>query len=365
MTPPDKTLLPLQKKAKERSVKTITIEYDLETLVKKIKKNVIKLNPEYQRNHRWKDETSSRLIESLILNIPIPTIYISQDVDVDAEVEDDVARYSVIDGQQRLTAIYNYINNKFRLEGLNSLDELNGLKYEDLPPFLTRRLEERTITCLRIDSTIDPQVKFDIFERLNSGSVELTAQELRNSNYRGKFNQLLKKLSTNETFTELARLDPESNKVKQMYDRELVLRFFALAHNDGFRDYVGGFKNFLNTKMNSFSQLDHLELATFETNFINTFEMIKKSFGNTPFAKYRCEEKNTLNLMSKFNVAVFDSVVVPFYKMSQSKTQPITNYDKFKTLFTDIEYFKSIEGSTNDMNKVHTRIKKSLEIFEL
>ncbi|HCB8872562.1 TPA: DUF262 domain-containing protein, partial [Escherichia coli] len=96
----------LQQIAKERTVKTQTIEYDLETLVKKIKKNVIKLNPEYQRNHRWNDDTSSRLIESLILNIPIPFIYISQDVDVDDEIDSESSRFSVIDGQQRLTAIY-------------------------------------------------------------------------------------------------------------------------------------------------------------------------------------------------------------------------------------------------------------------
>lgn len=94
----------LQIVAKERTVKTQNIEYDLETLVKKIKKGIIKLNPDYQRNHRWNDSESSRLMESLILNIPIPTVYLSQDVDVDEEVDDDVARYSVIDGQQRLKA---------------------------------------------------------------------------------------------------------------------------------------------------------------------------------------------------------------------------------------------------------------------
>ena len=101
----------LQELAKERTVKTQNIEYDLETLVKKIKKGIIKLNPDYQRNHRWDNQESSKLIESLILNIPIPTIYLSQDVDVDEEVEDGVSRYSVIDGQQRLTAIYGFMKN--------------------------------------------------------------------------------------------------------------------------------------------------------------------------------------------------------------------------------------------------------------
>jgi len=117
-------LLAIQAKAKERTVKTQNIEYDLETIVKKISRGIIKLNPEYQRKHRWTEEYSSKLIESLILNIPVPLIYISQDVDVDDEVDDEIARYSVIDGQQRLTAIYNFLTNESALVGLEVLDIL-------------------------------------------------------------------------------------------------------------------------------------------------------------------------------------------------------------------------------------------------
>ena len=89
----------------------------------------------YQRNHRWDNKTSSKLIESLISNIPIPTIYISQDIEVDEEVDKDISRYSVIDGQQRLTAIYNFMNNSFALEELEVLEPLNSSFYKDLPPF--------------------------------------------------------------------------------------------------------------------------------------------------------------------------------------------------------------------------------------
>jgi uncharacterized protein with ParB-like and HNH nuclease domain len=182
-------------KAKERTVRTQTIEYDLETLVKKLDKRYIILNPDYQRNHRWNNSTSSKLIESLILNIPIPLIYISQDISADDEIEEqDTPRFSVIDGQQRLTAIYNFFKNNFKLENLEVLHELNGYMYKDLPSFLIRRLEERMIRCLRIDSTLDRQIKYDIFERLNSGAVQLGAQELRNATCSGPFNTLIKEL---------------------------------------------------------------------------------------------------------------------------------------------------------------------------
>ena len=225
----------LQEKAKERTVKTQSIEYDIETLIKKLDKNIIKLDPDYQRRHRWDNKTSSKLIESLILNIPIPIVYISQDIDVDDETYDNEFRYSVIDGQQRLTAIKNFLKGKFELEGLETLSELNGCSYKDLPPFLTRRLEERSIKCLRIDSTLDAQVKLDIFERLNSGSVKLEPQELRNAVYSGPFNNLLKELSKDKNFRDLLQINmesPENNKkVKQMEDVEIALRFFSLKNN--------------------------------------------------------------------------------------------------------------------------------------
>ena len=167
------------------------------------------MDPEYQRRHRWSDETASRLIESLILNIPIPVVFLSQDVDVDDEVEDSTSRYTVIDGQQRLTAIYEFMKNKLALSGLDTLSELNGSYHKDLPPFLTRRLEERTIKCLRIDSTVDAQVKFDIFERLNTGSVKLESQELRNATARGPFNDAIKLWAAEPVFRTLIQVNSD------------------------------------------------------------------------------------------------------------------------------------------------------------
>ncbi|WP_324027667.1 DUF262 domain-containing protein [Maribacter sp. BPC-D8] len=354
------SLSDIQKKAKERTVRTQNIEYDLETLVKKIQKNVIKLNPEYQRKHRWSDGFSSRLIESLILNIPIPIVYISQDIDVDEEVEDDIARYSVIDGQQRLTAIYSFFKNKYALEGMEVLTELNGLKYSELPPFLIRRLEERSVKCLRIDSTIDTQVKYDIFERLNSGSVKLEAQELRNATCRGPFKTLIKKLSKNANFTKLCNLEPDSFKVKKMEDEELVLRFFALTYNNGYKEYKGQFKKFLTAKMDEFNGFDEATLEGMEKSFIEVFDKIKDKFGNMPFQKYRSVDGG-LKLMSNFNAAVFDSLVVAvFLNIKSDKGSSVS----FQELFHNEDYFASIEGSVNDAKKITTRIDLVSEILK-
>lgn len=363
-------LLSLQDKAKERTVKTQSIEYDLETLVKKIKRGIIKLDPEYQRRHRWNLGTSSRLIESLILNIPIPIIYLSQDIDVDTDSEE--SRYSVIDGQQRLTAIYQFFSNSFPLEGLKILDDLNECTYKDLPPFLIRRLEERTIKCLRIDSTIDPQVKIDIFERLNSGSVVLEAQELRNAVFGGPFNNLCKDLSKDLSFRSLLQIndkDAEINsRVKKMEDVEIVLRFFSLI-NGNYQNYKKtkekGFVDFLSEVMEKNNKLDLKELDALKYEFKITIETIKQYFGDQAFAKYK-EENDSLKIQSKFNVAVFDALATSCHDMifNYKKNRFENKRDKFINLFKDIEFYESCSGSYLDTSKIKYRIEKTNEILK-
>ena len=352
----------LQIVAKERTVKTQNIEYDLETLVKKIKKGIIKLNPDYQRNHRWNDSESSRLMESLILNIPIPTVYLSQDVDVDEEVDDDVARYSVIDGQQRLTAIYGFMTNAYKLEGLEVLELLNGSYYKDLPPFLIRRLEERTIKCLRIDSTVDPQVKFDIFERLNSGAVQLESQELRNAIYRGKFNDIIKELAKNEDFRKLLGIDlknpEENNKVKKMQDVEYVLRFYSYIDGEG-ENMKKSFKDFLSEQMDKYNKFDSNDLERLKKHVEKVMSFIIIQLGTDAFAKYKVENEK-LKLQSHFNAAVYDAISIAVSdKIMEDDSFTITTQMKqgLKQLFFNDDFIDSINGSTNDKSKILKRIK--------
>lgn len=357
MTELKKKLESIQKKAKERTVKTQAIEYDLETMVKKIDRHVIKLNPDYQRNHRWDNEFSSKLIESLLLNIPIPLIYLSQDVDVDEEIDDEkISRYSVIDGQQRLTAIYNFFKNSYPLIKLEVLDDLNGSFYKDLPSFLIRRLEERTISCLRIDSTMDAQVKYDIFERLNSGSVKLEAQELRNATCRGPFKKLIKKLAKDDNFMSLAQLKSGSAKVKKMEDEELVLRFFALVYDKGYKDYKGVMSSFLTKKMQELNSASPSQIKEMESIFKRVFLIIKNNLGEKPFAKYRKNEDGSLKRMSGFNVAVYDSIIIPVSDLSEGS---FIDCKLLNNLFNDDEYFSAIEGSVTDVAKFKQRISKT------
>ena len=365
-------LTSLQEKAKERTVKTQSIEYDLETLVKKIEKGIVKLDPDYQRRHRWDNKTSSRLVESLILNIPIPTIYLSQDFDVDSETEE--SRYSVIDGQQRLTAVYNFFKNKFQLEGLESLEELNNCYYKDLPPFLIRRLEERTIKCLRIDSTIDAQVKIDIFERLNSGSVKLEPQELRNAVYSGAFNDLCKELAKNVDFRELLQIDTDedkadnNNRVKKMQDVELVLRFFTLIDGNYLKykkTKEVGFIDFLSETMENKKDITEAEALILKSQFEKTMKIILRDFGNTAFAKYKADN-GTLSLQSKFNVVIFDALAISCHDLIFGfKLEKFgTKKTSFLDLFNLPEFYESVSGSYLDTTKLKYRIEKAKEVLK-
>ncbi|MEA3424292.1 MAG: DUF262 domain-containing protein [Bacillota bacterium] len=285
----------IQVAAKERTVRTQTVEYGLETLVKRIDENVIKLDPDYQRHHRWDDATSSRLIESMILNIPIPYIYISKDVDVDEEIE-DIARYTVIDGQQRLTAIYNFLKGKYALEGLRVLPKLESVKYEKLPSFLKRRLDERTVKCLIIDSTLDRKVKYEIFERLNTGSLELSNQEVRNAIYRGPFNDMMKEVAKDDIVKKLFYLKAKkgeeyATKQKAMDDIELVLRFFAFSVSEGCKTYQGDLKEFLNGKMENFNKCAEDDILKMKTSFFSTMRVIDENLGENWFSKYKKMEE--------------------------------------------------------------------------
>lgn len=315
------TLESLQQKARERTVKTQNVEYDLDTLVKRIDRKLIKLDPDYQRRHRWSAETSSRLIESLILNIPIPVIFLSQDLDVDDEVEGMGSRYTVIDGQQRLTAIYDFMKGDLTLDGLETLSELNGSKVRDLPPFLTRRLEERTVKCLRIDSTVDAQVKYDIFERLNTGAVKLESQELRNATARGPFNDSLKVMAQNEAFRQLIQVDLKdplaSVKVQKMEDVELVLRFFALGDR-GYVELKKGFRDFLTDRLVEFNKLSKEQIIIKEKLFYSYMNFIREHAGVGAFSKWRVEG-DVEKRMSSFNAAVYDAVAVGLSEVFSTK----------------------------------------------
>src|SRR5208337_1398120 len=166
--------------------------YPLNTIASMVESEDYKLNPEFQRRHRWDTDKRSRLIESFIMNVPIPPIFL---------YEDRYSHYEVMDGLQRLTAIYEFYKDRLVLEGLEEWPELNGRSYSSLPEQLRRGVDRRYLSSVILlqetakDPTEAQRLKQMVFERINSGGVKLEPQESRNAIYDGPLNRLCIKLA--------------------------------------------------------------------------------------------------------------------------------------------------------------------------
>ncbi|MEK0178932.1 MAG: DUF262 domain-containing protein [Oscillatoriales cyanobacterium] len=250
----------------ESGEKRILTEINREKLpnfVEALSKNpkYMNLRPFYQRRARWDIKMQSRLIESFLINIPVPPIIL---------YEIDYYSYEVMDGQQRITAIQDFYTNKFALTGLELWPELNKLKYEQLPGKIKAGLNRRSISSIVIlrESTSDPEeglfLKQKTFERLNTGGVDLSQQEVRNCLYYGKFDSLLIELARHPIFAKAWGIPIEDNSpelstnnlYKKMEDAELVLRFFALRNVEYFRNGMEGFLDLYMMKSLGFSERD-------------------------------------------------------------------------------------------------------------
>ena len=205
-----------------KSRKLYTQPYDLsiKTLIDQIKEGILHLRPlsgrpSFQRRYVWSDRLSSRLIESILLNVPIPPCYFAQDADFELEV---------IDGQQRIYSLFRFIDNQFKLSTLESFTELNGMRFFELDQKIQNRISSFTLRCIVITNDSDEELRFDVFERLNSNTVPLNAQELRNCVYRG---DLLSVVSDLVEYPPWLRILRRSSPDKRMRDEELILRFFA------------------------------------------------------------------------------------------------------------------------------------------
>ena len=223
-----------------RDRKLVTQPYDMtiDSLYGQIKDDTIHVRPlsqkpKFQRKYVWSNNFASQLIESLILNVPIPPIYMA---------ENDDFQYDVIDGQQRVFSIFRYLDNQFKLTGLDVLKELNGMRFFELDRKLQSKIRNKTLRCVVITADSHPEIKFEVFERLNTNTSPLNAQELRNCTSRGPLNDLLGELAEYGPWLKiLGRKEPD----KRLRDEELILRFFAFTEM-GVETYRTPQKHWLN-----------------------------------------------------------------------------------------------------------------------
>ena len=353
-TPLEEEIESIDVPSEKRKIYTELADPEIESLHGKFKRGKLIVQPDFQRQFVWDTAKASRLIESALLGIPIPLIYISQ--------EPDNKEY-VIDGQQRLTSFFSYIDRKFpdgtdfKLTGLKVFRELNGKKYHELSDSLQdgiRYFNVRTITFKRES---DPNLKFEIFERLNTGSVSLNDQELRNCIYRGEFNTLLKELSEDSDFTSLLGLKKPD---KRMKDIELALRFAAFYHAT-YLNYKPPMKNFLNTEAEKHHNLSKDNAHELKAALKNACQVIRSMFGKNAFKRfYKGSDKDPLGYWEpkKFNASLYDILMYTFAR--EDKNIIYQNLDSVREAFLHLmtenqEFIDSIELSTSSLQAVTKR----------
>lgn len=254
------------------------------------------LRPFYQRRPRWDVEKQSLLVESFIMNIPVPPVFL---------YEREFNAYEVMDGQQRITAIRDFYENRFALKGLEMWPELNGRKYHNLPDKLKAGIDRRSITSIVLlkESTADEEEAWElretVFERLNTGGVELEHQEIRNALYQCRFNNLLFDLGRLDQFRKVwgipRYVDNEvdlnadvlkNSMFRKMEDLEVILRFFALRHAGHYRKGMQGFLDIYMMKAVKFKDADIDQLGTL---FIKTLDTAIEIYGDEVFHPFDAE----------------------------------------------------------------------------
>jgi len=337
---------PLEVKPERRRVKTDKRDLPVETLFNWVTRNKVNPQPEFQRFFVWNNVKASRLIESLLLDIPIPVVYVAEEAD---------KTYSVVDGQQRITSICSYISGKFpdgrdfTLSNLLVLTELKGKLFRQLSPEQQEAILNATIRLIIIEHDSDPDVKFEVFERLNLGAEKLNDQELRNSVYRGRYNELLRDLTQNPYMLKI--MGARQPHIR-MLDRQLILRFFAMWRNTHLR-YKGPIKQFLNREMDSHRNPSDKELAEMRAVFEKSIEMAYHVFGTNAFRRYRVGrdgERGGSWETRKLNVALWDTLLYTFSFYDKSQIIPIADAvrEEFLDMMTNDETFNEYITSTTD-----------------
>lgn len=337
-----------------RTIHTDPADAEVESLYGRFKRGKLIVQPEFQRDFVWDRKRASRLIESAIMNIPIPIVYISEEPD---------NREYVIDGQQRLTSFFSFLDGRFpdggdfRLTGLGVYTELNGKSCNDLPDALQdaiRYFKLRTVTFKRGS---DEELKFEIFERLNTGAVPLNDQELRNCIYRGPYNDLVRELAREPDFVyllDLARPD------KRRRDEELVLRFLAFF-NSTYLHYKPPMKTFLNREAAGRRAIDEEQSRELRAAFRNACHITRSMFGKNAFKRFyrgSAEQPGGRWEPKKFNTSLFDVVLVNFARTDRNRA--FARMDAIRealiSLMTEnAEFINSIELSTSSVQAVTKR----------
>lgn len=361
----------INEKYKKGEVRIITEQarYPLSTIVNMVNSEDYILNPEFQRRHRWDTTRKSRLIESFIMNVPIPPIFL---------YEREYSVYEVMDGLQRLTAISQFYEDKFELQDLVEWEELNGFKYSQLPEQIKKGIDRRYISSIILlqetakSESEANRLKQLVFERINSGGEKLKAQEIRNALFPGGLNYLTINLSRNKYFCKLwnipepdetelktgqARQEVIDNKYfKDMSDAELVLRFFAYRQIDQWQGNT--MEIFLDEFLKKGNeQFDENVLANLKQLFNDTVKFAYDLFGEKAFWLHRKRENRWFHFERSTKI-LYDPLMQVLANNLDRKEELLAKRENIVASIEDLhkDNFDAFKGRDTNKTKVTIRI---------
>lgn len=309
---------------------------NISNIMDRLENHEFDLTPAFQRHSDlWSEEKQSRLIESLMLKIPLPAFYF------DASKEDN---WIVIDGLQRLTAFRNYLvgivqddgfRKKHSFTGMQYLTDFNGKTFDDLPRQYIRRIKEASIVAYTVIKGTPDEIVFNIFQRINTGGVQLNDQEIRQALYSGRGTDLLKELSERDEFKEATQF---AIKPDRMLDREYVLRFISFTELDYKKEYKGNIDSFLIKGLKKANNFDDNDISRVTERFVRIMSICKFVFGKYAFRKYN---KNFRR--GPINKAIFEIWAICFSELNDEELGKIKRnrekfVNKFGELLSDAEF---------------------------
>lgn len=329
-------------------------DLSLETIAQMVDSGAIDISPHYQRRERWKPQAQAELIESFLLNVPVPPVYLA---------EDDFGTYSVIDGKQRITAIHDFLRNKYVLTKLERFIEVNGLKFNALPKALRNALSIRPyIRVVTLLKQTNPELKYEVFTRLNTGGEPLLPQEIRNALYRGPLNELLYELSEDAFLLKQLKIKTKHESAfTEMTDVEIVLRFFSLQKQ--WVSFNGDMRRTMDDFMQKHQKVSEAELKNLKSDFVKALSRCQKLWGDNSFHRYG-EKK----FRDQFLAAMYDAEMIAVSKLSSAAFNNLLSKKavviaETKKLFNDSKFEEAVRVSTNTPSRVRYRIEKVMEML--
>ena len=328
-------------------INIFTREPTIEQLLRRINEEALDLAPDFQRHANiWKDDAKSRLIESILIRIPLPAFYI------DATNED---KWLVVDGLQRLSALKQFMSDKkLNLCGLEYLINLEGKNYNEIGRRYQRRIEETQVTVYLIEKGTPPEVKYNIFKRINTGGLPMSPQEIRHALNPGKATKFLAKLATSNEFEQVTNLsDPRKMR---MEDREFILGSVAFMLTS-YKNYQSETRDlFLTKALSKINNMSESELGAIENNFKKAMVAAWEIFEINAFRKVSQKQKKKFPI----NKALFEVWSVNLSLLSDEQLDILKQHkeqliEKFRNYVDDDgEFLTSISQAAE---KIEYRFK--------